>query len=46
LYDGVVRVVVKLHEVGPVGVGKVGDLGEVVWIMVEITEDEYGVVLE
>ena len=44
--DGVVRVVVELNEVSPVVIGKVGDFGEMVGVVVEISKDKNKVNLE
>ena len=43
LDEGVVRVVVELDDVSPVVVGKVGDFGEVLRVVVEVTEYDDGV---
>ena len=43
LDKGVVGVVVKLNDVSPVVVGKIGEFGEVLGVVVEVTEYEDGV---
>jgi hypothetical protein len=43
LDNGVVRVVVELDDVGPVVIGKVGDLRELLGVMVKIAKYEDGV---
>ena len=39
----VVRVVVKLDDVSPIVVGKIGESCELLWVVVEITKYEDGV---
>ena len=43
LDKGVVGVVVKLDDVSPVVVGKIGEFGKVLRVVVEVTEYEDGV---